>query len=162
MAEAAVALGSNLRDPARQVRAALDELAELPHTVLKASSRLYRTAPVGGPPEQPDFCNAVAMLETGLDPGALLEELQAIERAHDRRREQHWGPRTLDLDLLTHGREIRSSDRLSLPHPRLAERAFVLMPWREIAADLEVPGLGTVGALAQRVDPSGVRPWDHD
>jgi 2-amino-4-hydroxy-6-hydroxymethyldihydropteridine diphosphokinase len=150
-----VALGSNLAAPETQIHTALDELKALPHTSLLAASSLYRTMPVG-PPGQPDYCNAVALLETGLNADTLLIELQAIENVHGRRRGERWGPRTLDLDLLTFGDEMRDDPRLTLPHPRLAERAFVLVPWNEIAGALQVPGLGRVCELAAAVDKSGV------
>lgn len=161
MTEAAVALGSNLQDPAGQVRTALEELAALAATRLIAASRLYRTAPVG-PSGQPDYCNAVAMLDTRLGADALLSGLQNLESRHQRRRGRRWGPRTLDLDLLVYGDEVRDTPRLILPHPRLAERAFVLVPWSEIAPDLQVPGLAAVQALAAAVDQSDVRVWDGD
>jgi 2-amino-4-hydroxy-6-hydroxymethyldihydropteridine diphosphokinase len=157
----AVALGANLDDPAGQLRAALDELSHLPRTRREAASSLYRTAPVGLA-GQPDYCNAVAILATELSAGELLRRLQGVENAHGRRRGQRWGPRTLDLDVLDHAGETRHDPHLTLPHPRLAERAFVLVPWAEIAPRWRVPGLGPVAELAARVDTIGVRLWDGD
>lgn len=151
---ACVALGSNLEDPVRQVSGAFAELAAIPCTRLAARSRLYRTRAVG--PPQPDYVNAAAVLETTLGPEALLAALQRVEAAHGRRREVHWGPRTLDLDLLTYGDRVIDAPGLQLPHPHLAERAFVLAPLAEVAADLPIPGLGTVRELLGRVPLDGV------
>jgi 2-amino-4-hydroxy-6-hydroxymethyldihydropteridine diphosphokinase len=133
-----VALGSNLDDPARQVESALEELDRLPHTRVVKRSSLYRTAPVGYA-NQPDFINAVAQLETGLPAERLLEELQALEARHGRQRSFPNAPRTLDLDLLLYGRLVLKTERLTLPHPRMREREFVLAPLREIAPDVEIP-----------------------
>jgi 2-amino-4-hydroxy-6-hydroxymethyldihydropteridine diphosphokinase len=120
-------------------------------------SRRYRT-PAWGVTDQPDFINAVAELATTLAPLALLDVLQATERAHgrDRAREQRWGPRTLDLDLLAMEGEVLDTPALQLPHPRAVERAFVLVPWSEIAPGLDLPGLGRVDALAAALDRSGI------
>ena len=138
MTAAFVGLGSNLQDPVRQVESAFDELDRLPHTRVVKRSSLYRTAPVGHA-EQPDFVNAVAQLETALPADRLLDELQAIEARHGRVRSFRNAPRTLDLDLLLYGKLVLSTERLTLPHPRMRERAFVLDPLREIAPDLEIP-----------------------
>lgn len=144
---AAIGLGSNLDDPVRQVRLALESLAELAHTDLLASSSLYRNPPMG-PPDQPDFINAAALLRTRLQPLALLQALQRIERAQGRTRDVYWGARTLDLDLLLYDQQVIDSALLTVPHPGLHERAFVLHPLAEIAPDLIVPGKGKVGLLA--------------
>lgn len=146
MVRAYVGLGSNQADPVAQVRLALDELDALPHTRQVAHSPLYRSAPVG-PADQPDFVNAVAVLDTALDADTLLSELQAIEQAHGRVRTRRWGPRTLDLDLLLYGDLQRDDPHLSLPHPRLHERAFVLRPLYTVAPDLHIPGHGSVADL---------------
>jgi 2-amino-4-hydroxy-6-hydroxymethyldihydropteridine diphosphokinase len=151
-----VGLGANLDDPARHVRGALDELAALPRTRLLRRSSLYRSAPVGYA-AQPEFVNAVAALETALDPEALLAELQAIEARHGRRRSFRDAPRTLDLDLLLYDDAVRSTAALTLPHPRMHERAFVLAPLVEIAPEVAVPGRGPARELlaacaAQRVE----------
>ena len=141
-----VALGSNLGDPLATVQAAFAALRNLPQTVLVAASPLYRSAPVGLR-NQPDFINAVAALDTGLDPEALLDALFAIEARFGRRRDFHHAPRTLDLDLLLHGDGIRDTPRLVLPHPRLHERAFVLLPLLDLAPDIVVPGRGPARRL---------------
>ena len=151
-----IGIGANLDDPVRQVSSALDELAVLPRTSLVKKSSLYRTPPMG-PPDQPDYINAVAELETWLAPLELLDELQRVEQLHRRvRGAQRWGPRTLDLDLLLYGAQHIDQPRLSVPHPGLAERAFVLLPLVEIAPDLTVPGLGAVTGLAARVSRAGI------
>lgn len=133
-----IGLGSNLDNPQEQVSRAFDELALIPHCRLLCHSALYRSDPVG-PQDQPDFINAVAELHTTLAPEALLDQLQAIEQAHRRVRKRHWGPRTLDLDLLLYGTQSISTARLSVPHPFLCERSFVLWPLAEIAPELQLP-----------------------
>jgi 2-amino-4-hydroxy-6-hydroxymethyldihydropteridine diphosphokinase len=144
-----VGIGSNLADPVQQIRQAIAALDRLPHTALDAVSSLYRTPPMG-PQDQPDYVNAVVALATVLHPYALLDALQEIERAQNRVRERHWGPRTIDLDLLVHG-DLRIADaRLRVPHPGLAERAFVVVPLAEIAPALAIPGLPAPAELAAR------------
>lgn len=144
-------LGANLQDPASQVRRALDELTSLPQTRVLAHSPLYKSPPLG-PSDQPDYVNAVAVLETGLDPLALLAELRAIELRHGRRRDgSRWGPRTLDLDILLYGDRLLDTPELTLPHPGLHERAFVLYPLSDVAPELQVPGRGSVRALRERL-----------
>jgi 2-amino-4-hydroxy-6-hydroxymethyldihydropteridine diphosphokinase len=138
VATAYVGLGSNLEDPIRQVEAALRELDGLPHTRLVRRSSLHRTAPEGFA-DQPDFVNAVAQLETSLPAERLLDELQGLEARHGRVRTFPNAPRTLDLDLLLYDRLVLRTARLTLPHPRMRERAFVITPLREIAPDLEIP-----------------------
>ena len=140
-------LGANLQDPAAQVRRALDELHSLPQSRLLSHSPLYKSPPLG-PSDQPDYVNAVAALQTGLEPLALLTELRAIELRHGRRRDgSRWGPRTLDLDLLLYGERVLDTPELTLPHPGLHERAFVLYPLFDVAPELEVPGRGSVREL---------------
>ncbi|MGR2740683.1 2-amino-4-hydroxy-6-hydroxymethyldihydropteridine diphosphokinase [Billgrantia sp. Q4P2] len=138
LVDAYVGLGSNLDDPADQVRRALDELDSLPLTRCLAASRLYASRPVG-PQDQPDFINAVAHLRTRLSPLALLDQLQALEQRHRRVRQRHWGPRTLDLDLLLYGNETLTLPRLQVPHREMASRAFVLLPLAELAPQLQLP-----------------------
>lgn len=133
-----IGLGSNLEEPRQQVSRALEELAQIPQSRLVDASSLYRSDPVG-PPGQPDYINAVACLETELEAHALLDQLQAIEQAHDRVRKIHWGPRTLDLDLLLYGDQTINTERLTVPHAFMTERGFVLWPLAEIAADLTLP-----------------------
>jgi 2-amino-4-hydroxy-6-hydroxymethyldihydropteridine diphosphokinase len=154
-----VGLGSNLQEPARQVRAAIGELAALPESRLWAASRLYRTAPVG-PPGQPDYINAAAHLETRLTPQALLTELHRIELVHGRRRDgTRWGPRILDLDILVYGDARIDEPGLTIPHPEMARRAFVLVPLADVAPpDLAVPGVGILAELLERCERGGVEP----
>lgn len=133
-----VGLGSNLENPIQQVSDALIELNEIAQTRLLQQSQLYRSDPVG-PPGQPDYINAVALLETALEPLDLLDALQSIENAHQRRRIQHWGPRTLDLDLLLYADQQIDLERLQVPHPHMTEREFVLYPLAEIAPEIELP-----------------------
>ncbi|MGH8232848.1 MAG: 2-amino-4-hydroxy-6-hydroxymethyldihydropteridine diphosphokinase [Rhodanobacteraceae bacterium] len=157
MPEAYVALGSNLDDPTVQVERGFEALARLPHTTLQARSRLYRTPP-WGVVDQPDFINAVASLETALAPRDLLEALLAIETRAGRVRGARYGPRTLDLDLLLYGDSPVRESGMEIPHPRLHERSFVLLPLADLAPDLEVPGHGRVADLLARVDASGCTP----
>jgi len=143
-----IGLGSNLDGPARQVDTAFDSLAELPETRLIGRSSLYRSAPFGGV-EQPEFVNAAASLLTLLEPAELLEALKAIERSRGREASDlRWGPRVLDLDLLVYSGLVADEDGLTIPHPGIAERNFVLLPLRELAPDLVIPGLGRVAAIS--------------
>jgi 2-amino-4-hydroxy-6-hydroxymethyldihydropteridine diphosphokinase len=150
-----VALGANLDDPVAQVTAAFAALAVLPQTRLTARSSLYRTAPVGYA-EQPDFINAVAAVHTVLPPRELLDSLLAIELGHGRVRTFANAPRTLDLDLLLYGDLRFHEDGLTIPHPRMHERAFVLVPLAEIAPHAMVPGSGAVSDLLRAVKTAGV------
>ena len=150
-----VALGSNLQEPQRQLQAGFAALGRLPDTQLIAQSSLYRSAPVGYV-EQPDFVNAVAAIRTALAPQALLAALLAIEREHGRVRDFPNAPRTLDLDIALYGNEVIHEPGLSIPHPRMIERAFVLLPLAEIAPDAQVPGHGRVRDLLQQIDVAGV------
>ncbi|MCE8035871.1 MAG: 2-amino-4-hydroxy-6-hydroxymethyldihydropteridine diphosphokinase [Halomonas sp.] len=142
-----VGLGSNLDDPVDQVRRALDELGTLPLTRCLAASRLYVSRPVG-PQDQPDFINAVAHLRTRLSALALLDQLQALEQRHRRIRQRHWGPRTLDLDLLLYGDDTLSLPRLRVPHPEMTARDFVLLPLVELAPQLRLPDGRRIAELA--------------
>ena len=150
-----IGLGSNLDDPVRQVRQALQELGALARTHLLASSSLYRTAPVGKL-DQPDFINAVAMLDTALSPRELLQELLALEARHGRVRSERNGPRTLDLDLLLLGDLVLHEPGLEVPHPRMHERAFVLLPLEQVSPDAVIPGRGSVKDLKARLADQGV------
>jgi len=154
-----VGLGSNLAHPRRQIARALRALARLPATRVERVSRNYRSAPLGAPGPQPDYLNAVALLVTRLAPRALLAQLLAIERRQRRRR----GPdtprnaaRTLDLDLLLYGGRRMETATLTLPHPRMHERAFVMVPLAEIAPDAVVPGAGRVADIAAALDQQGI------
>lgn len=147
VAEVLVGLGSNLDGPASQVETAFGMLAAIDRTDLVAKSSLYRSTPLGGI-EQPDFVNAAALLTTELDPRTFLQELQAIELARGRERgEVQWGPRVIDLDLLAYDGLSLDEPGLTLPHPGIAARNFVLLPLREIAPDFRIPGLGRVSDL---------------
>lgn len=152
-----VGLGSNLCGPVRQVREALAALAALPRTTLVSSSALYRSAPMGAA-EQPEYVNAVACLDTRLAPHALLAELQRIEARHGRvRGARRWGPRTLDLDLLLYA-DLQCADaELTLPHPGVHQRPFVLQPLHDISPRLHIPGHGRVDALLEAAGDGGVR-----
>jgi len=144
-----VAIGANLGDARATVRQAMDDLDRVPLTRVSARSSLYRSAPVdaGGP----DFVNAVVELQTGLDPQALLGELQRLEAGAGRERPYRNAPRTLDLDLLRHGDAVLQTPQLSLPHPRMAERAFVLLPLAEIAPE-QVTSLQLAQVADQRIE----------
>ena len=150
MTRAYIALGSNLADPVAQLGAAVDELSRLPHTALVACSSLWRSAPVGYL-DQPDFVNAVAAVDTSLEPEALLAHLLDIERRHGRVREFQNAPRTLDLDIALYGDQRIDSPTLSVPHPRMHERAFVLLPLNELAPDTVIPGHGALRDLLSAV-----------
>lgn len=152
-----IGLGANLGDPPARLRWALARLRELGELV--AQSSLYRSAPMGLR-EQPEFCNAVAQLDTEMEPAALMQALLAIERDAGRVRNIKWGPRTLDLDLLHVEGSVSDTPELCLPHPGIAERNFVLVPWAEIAPTLEVPGLGRVGERAAQIGDEGLAQWD--
>ena len=152
-----VALGSNLDDPVQQVMAAFERLACLCDCRLVLRSPLFRSAPLG-PQDQPDFINAAAGLLTTLEPLALLQALKALELAMGRSQAVvRWGPRRIDLDLLVHGNASVASEALRLPHPGVPVRNFVLYPLCAIAADLWVPGLGTVRELTARVSAQGLQ-----
>jgi len=141
-----IGLGANLGEPEAQVRRAIAALGTFPRSRLLAASSLYRSAPVGVG-EQPDFINAVAEVETALGARALLEELLTAEARFGRERPTPGAPRTLDLDLLLYGDQVIAAPGLVVPHPRMHERAFVLMPLAEIAPDVSIPRKGSVKAL---------------
>lgn len=151
-----VALGSNLEQPRDQIERALQALRQLPSSRLAAHSRLYQSAPVG--PPQPDYINAVAQIETELDPLTLLDELQALERKHQRVRGEHWGPRTLDLDILLYGDQIIDLPRLQVPHPQMTQRAFVLYPLADIAPALTLPSGASLESLLAHCSRTGLTP----
>lgn len=151
----AIALGSNLGEPLRQLRSAVQVLAQTPGIDVLACSPWYRTVPVG--PPQPDYWNGCLIGRVQLSPWALLKRLQAIEAQFGRQRQAHWGARTLDLDLLLYGDRVINTTELTLPHPRLAERPFVLVPLAAIAPHWRHPVLGeTIQTLRQRVGDKGI------
>lgn len=149
MTQATVAfgLGANLGDARAALTAAVAALQGSPGVRVLAVSSLYRTAPVGGP-EQPDYLNAVVVAASDLAPAQLLGVAQRIEAEHHRTRLVRWGPRTLDVDILAVGDAVSDDPDILLPHPRAHERGFVLIPWAEVDPGFEVPGRGTVAALA--------------
>jgi len=156
-----IGLGSNLGDPPAQIRRALQTLAVMPETRLVRGSSLYRNPP-SGYLDQPEFVNAVAEIETRLAPRDLLEQLLAIERAHGRVRDLPNGPRTLDLDILLYGERTVREPKLTIPHPRMVERAFVLVPLAEIAPETVVPGSARVSDLVRSVDASSMIKLPND
>jgi 2-amino-4-hydroxy-6-hydroxymethyldihydropteridine diphosphokinase len=159
-----IGIGSNLADPARQVRAALAALGGLEHTTVLRHSSLYVSAPLGFA-AQPDYVNAVAAIETRLDPETLLARLQDLERAAGRVRSAagvRWGPRVLDLDLLLYGLVHQQSATLTLPHPGISRREFVLRPLLEIAPDLTIPGQPPLPHLLGQCPPPAARVLDED
>jgi 2-amino-4-hydroxy-6-hydroxymethyldihydropteridine diphosphokinase len=150
-----IALGSNLEHPEAQIEAAFAQLAALPSTRLKSHSALYRSIPVGYA-DQPDFINAVAAVETALAPHALLDALLELEARRGRVREFRNAPRTLDLDVLLYDDLRLDEPGLTIPHPRMHERAFVLLPLAEIAPDCVIPGRGALAQLLNAIDTRGV------
>lgn len=151
-----IGLGSNLAEPAEQINSARQEIGVLDRVEEIAFSSLYRSPPMG-PQNQPDYINAVMAVRTGLSPIELLRQLQAIENHHGRVREERWGARTLDLDLLLYGERQISEADLVVPHPGISERAFVLYPLQEIAeADLLIPGYGLLKELVEQCPLAGL------
>lgn len=154
-----LALGSNLADPLQQVDEALAALDRIPQTQRVATSSFYRTPPYG-PPDQPDYLNAVVALETALAPESLLDHTQRIELAHGRvRKAERWGPRTLDLDILLFGDAVIETLRLTVPHYDMHNRAFMLVPLLEIAPAAHLPDGRPLAALLATLDRSEIRPW---
>ena len=157
--KATLSLGSNLGDRLAYLQGAIDALDLATGTQVHSISQVYETDPVGGP-DQGDYLNAVVVLKTILSPQQLLEVTQQIENASNRVREVHWGPRTLDIDILAMDNEQFETDLLTLPHPRAHERGFVLLPWSELDPDFVIPGNGTVTQALNQVDVDGVRKRD--
>lgn len=155
LVSAFIGLGSNLDDPVAHVARGIEDLGNLPHTVVKRASSLYRSAPVGFR-DQPDFVNAVAWVATRLEPRPLLEALLAIERRHGRIRGAPNAPRTLDLDLLLYGDLVLHEPGLTIPHPRMHERAFVIVPLAEISPRRVIPGHGRVSRLLAQIETGSV------
>lgn len=151
----AIALGSNLGESRAILEETLKNLDQTPGLIVKSQSSWYKTAPVG--PPQPDYINGCAILEVQLSPWQLLETLLRVERKFGRVRLERWSPRTLDLDILLFGDLILETPELQIPHPRMTERAFVLVPLAEIAPDWIEPVSGeAISQLVKKVDPSGV------
>jgi 2-amino-4-hydroxy-6-hydroxymethyldihydropteridine diphosphokinase len=152
-----IALGANLVDPKATLQTAIARLAQLPNTHLLQQSSLYQTSPLG-PANQPDFINAVVLVKTALSPLSLLDALQALEGELGRVLTERWGPRMIDLDILLYGDQVINSDRLTLPHPGIYYREFVLYPLAEIAPDWILPTGQTVSQLKASCDPRGIKP----
>ena len=148
MTLAYIGIGSNLDEPKSHVCLAFEDLAKIPGTTVVKRSSLYRSAPVGYA-DQPDFVNAVAQIETSLPASRLLAELKEIEARHGRHRSFKNAPRPLDLDILLYGELTMSLAHLTLPHPRMHERAFVLKPLMEISSEVVIPGVGSVKDLLE-------------
>jgi 2-amino-4-hydroxy-6-hydroxymethyldihydropteridine diphosphokinase len=157
MTRAVLALGANLGDARAAVEGAMDALDSCEGVTVVARSSLYVTDPVGGP-EQPQFINAIVIVETSLDPVQLLACAHEVEHQWHRTREVHWGPRTLDIDVIDIPGVRMNTTQLMLPHPRAAERAFVLVPWLEVDSAAQITGLGSVSTLLEGVDRSGISP----
>ena len=159
--EAYIGLGSNLSDPQAQVTQALQELDSIADTKLVKHSSLYISKPMG-PTDQPNYINAVAKIVTRLSPEDLLTALQNIEQNHQRQRKnQRWGPRTLDLDIILFGDLQMNSKKLEIPHYGVAEREFVLIPLQELQADLIIPGRGAVAELIEQLPPYSLQKLNH-
>jgi 2-amino-4-hydroxy-6-hydroxymethyldihydropteridine diphosphokinase len=151
-----LALGSNVGDRMASLQGGVDVLCTGPGLADIAVSPIYETAPVGGP-AQPDYLNAVLVATTALPPRAVLARGQAAETAMRRVREQRWGPRTLDVDVIVYGNEVSDDPELTLPHPRAHERAFVLAPWHDVDPGAVIPGRGPITDLLAAIGTAGVR-----
>lgn len=160
LVETAIGLGANLGDRLAHMRRALTLLAAHDRLRVRAVSAVYESPAVGGPAEQGAYLNAVALVDSDLDPADLLGVLHVVEAACGRERHERWGPRTLDLDLLAVGATIRDGAALTLPHPRAHERAFVLAPWQDVAPAAELPGRGRIDALLAHLDRTTLRRRD--
>ena len=150
-----IAMGSNLGDRLDYLQGGLDGLFDTPRITFLAVSPVYETTPVGGP-EQPDYLNAVVIAETSMPAQAVLERCLSLEDAYGRVRDERWGPRTLDLDLIIYGDEVSNSPGLTLPHPRAHERAFVLAPWLDADPQAQIPGCGPVADLLAALGTAGI------
>jgi 2-amino-4-hydroxy-6-hydroxymethyldihydropteridine diphosphokinase len=154
-----IGLGSNLQNPKRQISLAIQALAHVPKSRIVADSGLYQSKPLvpaSGAIAQADYINAVVKFETQLDPHELLDHLQQIEQAQGRERKQRWGPRTIDLDILLFDNKRIQDERLTLPHPGISLRSFVLYPLHNIDSTLEIPGHGMLGELMMKCPRDGL------
>jgi 2-amino-4-hydroxy-6-hydroxymethyldihydropteridine diphosphokinase len=158
-ARAVLALGSNLGDRMAALQGAVDMVTAAPGIAFTAVSPVYRTAPAGGP-EQPDYLNAVLLVSATAGPRQVLAAAHAAETAWQRTREVHWGPRTLDVDVIAYGDLVSADPVLTLPHPRAHERAFVLIPWHDVEPGAVLPGHGPVAALIAALGQAGVHRAD--
>ncbi|MEH0545984.1 2-amino-4-hydroxy-6-hydroxymethyldihydropteridine diphosphokinase [Streptomyces sp. B21-105] len=154
---AVLSLGSNLGNRLETLQGAIDALEDTPGVRIKAVSPVYETAPWGVEPgSQPSYFNAVVLLKTTLPPSSLLERAHAVEEAFHRVREERWGARTLDVDIVAYADVVDDDPQLTLPHPRAHERAFVLAPWHDVEPEAQLPGLGAVADLLDAVTREGV------
>ena len=154
--KATISLGSNLGDRMQYLQNALDSLNAVTGTQVHSVSPVFETDPVGGP-EQGQYLNAVAVVKTVLSPEQFLAATQQIELEQNRERNERWGPRTLDIDLLAMDTEVRATAELELPHPRAHERAFVLLPWSLLDPDFVIPGKDSVANLLEGIEVTGIR-----
>jgi 2-amino-4-hydroxy-6-hydroxymethyldihydropteridine diphosphokinase len=154
---AVLSIGANLGDRLGTLQGCVQAIARLPDTDVLATSPVYQTAPVGGPP-QPDYLNAVLLIRTGLPPRDLLAAISGIEADFGRVRAERFGPRTLDVDIIDYAGQVSDDPALTLPHPRAHERAFVLAPWHDLDPGAELPGYGQVAGLLAGLDQAGVQP----
>jgi 2-amino-4-hydroxy-6-hydroxymethyldihydropteridine diphosphokinase len=145
-----LSLGANLGDPLSALTSALESLAQAEGVEVLATSSFYGTAPIGGP-DQPDYINAVAVVETTLAPMAILDLAHQIEADHDRVRQERWGPRTLDIDLVVYDDVVSADPTLTIPHPRAHQRAFVLVPWHELEPDAVLATFGPIADLIEHM-----------
>ncbi|WP_030694517.1 2-amino-4-hydroxy-6-hydroxymethyldihydropteridine diphosphokinase [Streptomyces globisporus] len=156
---AVLALGANLGNRMETLQGAIDALGDTPGLRVKAVSPVYETAPWGVEPgTQPSYLNAVALVKTTLPPSSLLERAHAVEEAFHRVREERWGARTIDVDIIAYADVISEDPVLTLPHPRAHQRAFVLAPWHDLDPDAQLPGHGPVADLLAALGPEGVTP----
>ncbi|PMM17841.1 2-amino-4-hydroxy-6-hydroxymethyldihydropteridine diphosphokinase [Vibrio breoganii] len=162
MINAYIAVGSNLGDPVAQAKQAIESLRDLPRSRVIQASSLYSSTPMG-PKNQPDYINAVVKIETELQPLELLDNTQKIENEQGRvRKEERWGPRTLDLDIILYGDETIDQPRLVVPHYGMREREFVLYPLLEIEPNLILPDGSALSQLIESVDRNGLQVWDRN
>lgn len=152
-----IGLGSNLANPVEQIKTAFKALASLPQTRVIKHSQLYASKPQG-PQDQPDFVNAVSLIETALEPLALLEALQRLEQEQGKVKKRHWGERLIDLDILLFNSQVINLERLTVPHKEVANRDFVLLPLAELSAGLLIPNLGLVESLIEQLETTYVVP----
>ncbi|MBU6535300.1 2-amino-4-hydroxy-6-hydroxymethyldihydropteridine diphosphokinase [Streptomyces sp. NPDC057245] len=156
---AVLALGANLGNRLETLQGAIDALEDTPGVRVKGVSPVYETEPWGvAPDSQPSYFNAVVIVKTTLPPSSLLERAHAVEEAFHRVRDEHWGPRTLDVDIIAYAEVVSDDPQLTLPHPRAHERAFVLAPWLDVDPGALLPGQGAVAALLESVTREGVTP----
>ncbi|WP_405439268.1 2-amino-4-hydroxy-6-hydroxymethyldihydropteridine diphosphokinase [Streptomyces avidinii] len=156
---AVIALGANLGNRLETLQGAIDALGDTPGMRVKAVSPVYETEPWGVEPgSQPSYLNAVVAVKTTLPPSSLLERAHAVEEAFDRVREERWGPRTIDVDIVAYADRVSDDPVLTLPHPRAHQRAFVLAPWHDIDPEARIPGRGEVAALLAEIGLVGVTP----